>query len=145
MLGLNLLVRLGRLVSGPIIDTGVFPGSLYRHLALEAMEEDDYPGALSYLKWAGDPVLAQLLVLRLRLLAGRHRRQRRALEELLTPGLAPERRESCRELLDQENRALKLLQEYEERALKILRARSGVFCKAPPAPRPTTSARNAYT
>ena len=46
------------------------------------MEAEDFPGALNYLKWAEDPLLAQILVLRLRLLAARHRRQRQAILEL---------------------------------------------------------------
>ena len=84
MLGLNLLVRLGRRVlAGPVAGSGLLPASYYRHLALAAMEAEDFPGALDYLRWAEDPLLAQLLVLRLRLLADRHGRRRQVLSELL--------------------------------------------------------------
>ena len=84
MLGLSLLVRLGRrTLAGPLAGSGVLPASWYRHLALAAMEEEDYPGALDYLRWAEDPLLPQLLVLRLRLLADRHGRRRQVLSELL--------------------------------------------------------------
>ena len=76
MLGLGLLVRLGRQVlAGPVADSGMLPASYYRHLALEALEAEDFPGALRYLKWAADPLLAQIMVFRLRLLRARHRRQ----------------------------------------------------------------------
>ena len=63
MLGLGLLVRLGRQVlAGPVADSGVLPARYYRHLALAALEEEDFPGALRHLKWAADPLLAQILV-----------------------------------------------------------------------------------
>ena len=85
MLGAEfLLVRLGRRVlAGPVAGSGLLPASYYRHLALAAMEGEDFPGALDYLRWAEDPLLAQLLVLRLRLLADRHGRRRQVLSELL--------------------------------------------------------------
>jgi len=83
MLGVNLLVRLGRrALAGPLAASGLLPVAYYRHLALAAMEDEDFPGALQYLPWAADPLLAQILVLRLRLLAGQHRRQLEALTAL---------------------------------------------------------------
>ena len=76
-------MRLGRSVlKGPVTDAGLLPAKVYRHLVLEAMEAEDFPGALDYLQWAADPLLAQLLVLRLRLLAARHAKQRQAILEL---------------------------------------------------------------
>ncbi len=123
MLGLNLLMRLGRSVlKGPVTDAGLLPAKVYRHLVLEALEEEDFPGALDYLKWAADPVLAQLLVLRLRLLAAKHERQRQVLTDLLNNGLPEERQERCRTLLQAEDRALRLLGGYEERALAVMKA-----------------------
>ena len=131
-MGLSLLVRLGRRVlAGPVAGSGLLPASCYRHLALAAMEEEDFPGALDYLRWAEDPLLAQLLVLRLRLLADRHGRRRQVLSELLQEasgtGLACvfHRPEACapekyQALLLAEERALKLLRAYEARALVLL-------------------------
>jgi len=120
MLGLNLLVRAGRsLLAGPVADAGWLPTSYYRHLVLEALEEDDFPGALNYLQWTGAPLLAQLLILRLRLLAAEHQRQRETLQSLLANGLPEERREKCRALLNKQERALELLAEYEGRALRF--------------------------
>jgi len=121
MLGLNLLVRLGRMVlAGPIADSGLLPASYYRHLVLSAMEADDFPGALNYLKWAADPLLAQILVLRLRLLAAEHGRQRRILADWLDNGLSEDHRQQCQALLLAEDRAVRLLGEYETQALALL-------------------------
>jgi len=120
MLGLNLLVRAGRsLLAGPVADAGWLPAKYYRHLVLEALEEDDFPGALNYLQWTDDPLLAQLLILRLRLLAREHQQQCQTLQNLLANGLPEERREKCRVLLEKQERALELLTEYEGRARKF--------------------------
>jgi hypothetical protein len=121
MLGVNLLVRLGRtLFSGPLTDSGVLPASYYRHLALAAMEEENYPEALGYLKWAEDRLLIQVLILRLRLLAADYDRQRRSLEELLASPSPNGSREKCRALLAEEERALELLGKYEKAAQALL-------------------------
>ena len=126
MLGLNLLVRLGRQVlKGPVAAAGLLPASYYRHLVLEAVEAEDFPGALEYLQWAADPLLAQILVLRLRLLAGEHRRRLGAWQDLLAADPPRERREACQALISQESRALELLAGYEARALGYTAAGSG--------------------
>ena len=135
MLGLNLLLRLGRSVlKGPVTDAGLLPAKVYRHLALGALEAEDFTGALDSLKWAQDPLLAQILVLRLRLLAARHARQRRVLLELMEgnsgagfqsakdTGRRPVPLEQYRHLLTAEDQALKLLATYEARALSLLAA-----------------------
>ncbi len=135
MLGLNLLVRLGRQVlAGPVADSGVLPAGYYRHLAVAALEEEDFPGVLRHLTWAGDSLLAQIVVVRLRLLAARHRTQCQALQKMLGSELTPERRERCLALLAQEEKALELLEEYEGRALVLLSEfrRQGIN----PGPRP---------
>ena len=121
MLGLGLLVRLGRQVlAGPVADAGMLPASYYRHLVLAALEEEDFPGALRFLKWAGDPLLAQIIVFRLRLLAAHHRRQQAAVQDLLRSDLTAERREQCQTLLAEAAKALEFLQDYESRALAHL-------------------------
>ena len=121
MLVLGLLVRLGRQVlAGPVADSGVLPAGYYRHLVLAALEEEDFPGALRHLKWAGDPLLAEILVFRLRLLAARHRRQSEAIQDLLASASTPARREHYKILLAEEARALELLQDYEARAMAHL-------------------------
>ena len=121
MLGLGLLVRLGRQVlAGPVADSGVLPSGYYRHLALEALEAEDFPGALRYLKWAADPLLAQIMVFRLRLLSARHRRQSEAVQDLLDSESSPARREHYQTLLSEEARALEFLHDYEARAMAHL-------------------------
>lgn len=121
MLGLGLLVRLGRQVlAGPVADSGVLPAGYYRHLALEALEAEDFPGALRYLKWAADPLLAQIMVFRLRLLSARHRRQCSAIRDLSASESSAERREHYKALLIEETRAQELLQDYEARAMAHL-------------------------
>jgi len=124
VLGLGLLMRLGRqALAGPVADSGVLPAGYYRHLALAALEEEDFPGALRFLKWAGAPLLAQILVFRLRLLAARHRRQQEAVHDLLDSELTAARREQYEVLLAEEAQALELLTDYETRALAHLGGR----------------------
>jgi hypothetical protein len=121
MLGLGLLVRLGRQVlAGPVADSGMLPAGYSRHLALAALEEEDFPGALRYLKWAADPLLAQIMVFRLRLLSARHRRQSEAIRDFSASELSAELREHYKSLLIEETRALELLQDYEARAMAHL-------------------------
>jgi hypothetical protein len=120
VLGLGLLVRLGRQVlAGPVADSGVLPAGYYRHLTLAALEAEDFPGALRYLKWAADPLLAQIMVFRLRLLSARHRRQSEAVQDLLASESSAERREHYKTLLIEEIRAQELLSGYEAGALSL--------------------------
>jgi hypothetical protein len=121
MIGIGVLVALGRrFLAATLADTGMLPAGYYRHLALEALEEEDFPKALEWLPFAQDPVLTQLLVLRLRLLAARHDEQRQAVLELMHRDPPETLRERCQALLDQENRAMELLRSYEREALKLL-------------------------
>ncbi len=127
-------MRLGRSVlKGPVTDAGLLPAKVYRHLVLTAMEAEDFPEALNYLKWAADPLLAQILVLRLRLLAAKHGRQRQAILELLNTdsgagfqpapdtGWKPALPEKYQDLLRAEDKALGLLEDYEVKALTLLK------------------------
>jgi hypothetical protein len=127
LLGLGLLVRLGRQVlAGPVADSGALPVSFYRHLVLEALEEEDFADALHYLRWTQEPLLAQLIVLRLRLLATEHRRRLEAIREQLQSEASAPRRQKYQDLAAEERRALELLREYEDRALAHLgRVRPG--------------------
>jgi hypothetical protein len=122
MFGIGVLVALGRrLVAATLADTGLLPAAYYRHLALEALEEEDFPRVLQWLPYAHDPVLTQLLVLRLRLLAKQHEEQRRAILGLIDQNPPENLRERSLALLSQENRALELLANHESQALEILR------------------------
>jgi hypothetical protein len=122
MLGVGLLVRLGRsLLAGPVADSGLLPAGYYRHLALGALEEEDFSRALTYLRWAQDRVLTQVLILRLRLLAAQHRQQRQALEDILQTPLPSETAAKCRALMAQVDQALAILRNYETQALAELK------------------------
>ena len=126
MLGLGFLFGLGRrLLAGPVADSGLLPAGYYRHLTLAALEAEDFPEALHYLPWAEDPVLAQLLILRLRLLTVRHQQQRQALLYLLSQEPPEEQKEKYYTLLTQEDRALELLGQYEDQAWSFLRGGPG--------------------
>jgi hypothetical protein len=122
MFGVGILLGLGRrLVARTVAETGLLPAGYYRHLALEALEEEDFPRALEWLQHAQDPLLTQLLVLRLRLLAARHEKQRQAVLEFLEPPTADDLRRRSLALLEEERRAVGLLHHYERQALRLLK------------------------
>jgi hypothetical protein len=121
MFGLGILVGLGRrFLAGPVADSGLLPAGYYRHLALAALEEEDFPRTLDYLKWAEDPLLVQIFIFRLRLLKSRHREQSQSFESLLKQSLTGEQEGKIQALLTQEYRALELLERYEASALKLM-------------------------
>jgi hypothetical protein len=126
MLGINLLVRLGRrLLAGPLEESGLLPQGYYRHQALAALEEEDFPEVLRYLALAAPAappetrLVAQIAVLRLRLLEASHERRRQALLNLEdSSALSPEPHK-LQELLRHEDLALKLLGQYQAAALNL--------------------------
>ncbi|MFP3866932.1 MAG: hypothetical protein ACLFUU_02065 [Desulfobacteraceae bacterium] len=127
MLGLNLLFRLGRwLLAEPVEESGLMPKGYYRSRALAALEEDDFPESLRYLKLAGPPdrdavrLLGQLIILRVRLLKEQHQRHCQAVEELQQQNPLAAQPERCQELLIQEHQALALLERYELEARAYL-------------------------
>lgn len=110
-----------RLLAGPVANSGLLPAVWYRHLALAAMEEEDFPQALEYLKWAEDPLLVQILIFRLRLLQARHRETQETVRHLLKQTSGEGHWEKVRALAEQEDRALELLSRYEAEALEIVK------------------------
>ena len=127
MLGLNLLFRLGRwLLAEPVEESGLMPEGYYRSRALAALEEEDFPESLRYLKLAGPPdrdtvrLLGQLIILRLRLLKEQHQRRCQAVEELQQQSSQAAPPERYQELLEQEHQALDLLEGYEQQARAYL-------------------------
>lgn len=127
MLGVNLLFRLGRwLLAAPLADAGLLPESYYRSQALAALEADDFPESLRYLKLANHPdresirMIGQLIILRCRLLREQHQRRGQAVAQLLRQGtLSPPDR--YQELLAEEQKAVALLGRYEQEARAYLR------------------------
>jgi len=123
-------VRLGRtVIGGALAEAGLLPSWLYRHLALAALEEEDYPGALNYLQHAEDSILTQILIVRLRLLSTRHQRHRQALLELLQQNPSEEKRQKLQDILAQEEKALQLLKSYEAKGMIMLQAISPFAAK----------------
>ncbi len=114
-----------RFLAGPVADSGLLPAGYYRHLALAALEEEDFPRTLDYLKWAEDPLLVQIFIFRLRLLKFRHREQSQSFESLLKQSLTGEQEGKIQALLTQEYRALELLERYEASALKLMNGNAG--------------------
>jgi len=125
MFGVGILLGLGRrFLAGPLADSGLLPAGYYRHLALAAMADEDYPSALDYLKWAEDPLLTQIFIFRLRLLKSQHQEQLQTLEQWQNRSPSPEQLAKIQALLYQESLALKLLADYEARALKLINGRA---------------------
>lgn len=114
-----------RLLAGPVADSGFLPAGYYRHLALAALEEEDFPRTLEYLKWAEDPLLVQICIFRLRLLQSRHREQSQSFEGLLKQSLTGEQEDKIQALLAEEHRALELLERYEASALQMMNGNAG--------------------
>ncbi|MBW1991928.1 MAG: hypothetical protein JRI59_07420 [Deltaproteobacteria bacterium] len=113
------------MLAGPVASSGLLPAGYYRHLALAALEEEDFSRALDYLRWAQDPLLVQILVFRLRLLQFRHAQQQQALKQVLDHSpQAP--RPKIQSLLAQEERAVEVLAGLEVKALRLLRDQIGV-------------------
>jgi hypothetical protein len=121
MFGVGLLVGLGRrLVAQVAADTGLLPAGYYRHRVLAALEEEDFEAVLRYLPWAGDPVLTQVVILRLRLLRARHEQRREVCRQALGHAGTPPQQARLQEVLAAEARAAALLREYEGRAKGLL-------------------------
>jgi len=123
MFGVGILVGLGRRLAAAVAaDSGLLPASYYRHLVLAALEEEDFEAALRYLPWAEDPVLTQIVVLRLRLLKARHARRLEVCRETLAADTRPVPQERLQEVLAAEERAVALLSGYERQATALLTA-----------------------
>jgi hypothetical protein len=127
-LGVNLLFRVGRkLLAEPLEDTGLLPGKYYRSQALGALEENDFPECLRYLQMAETHrkaqarMVAQLLILRCRLLQEDHKRRVQSLEERLQQGNEPEKVHRYEQILIEERKAQQLLERYIREAQNLVK------------------------
>lgn len=121
MFGVGILVGLGRrLVNHLAADTGLLPAGYYRHRVLAALEEEDFEAVLRYLPWADDPVLIQVVILRLRLLQARHEKRQQACRRALENAATPAQQAHLRQVAAAEAQAAALLRAYEVRAKKLL-------------------------
>ena len=126
--GLNFLFRVGRKVlAEPLEDSGLLPGKYYRSQALAALTENDFPECLRYLKMAETHrkaqarMVAQLLILRCRMLLEDHKDRVKGLTDRLQ--LAMEADKQCRyeEILTEERKAVQLLERYIEEAQDLVK------------------------
>ena len=127
-LGVNLLFRMGRkFLAEPLEDTGLLPGKYYRSQALAALEENDFPECLRYLKMAQAHrkaqarMVAQLLILRCRMLLPGHYDRLRVLADRLQLEKETARRSRYQELFAAEQKAVRLLERYIREAQDLVK------------------------
>jgi hypothetical protein len=127
-LGVNLLFRVGRkLLAEPLEDSGLLPGKYYRSQALGALEENDFPECLRYLKMAQAHrkaqarMVAQLLILRCRMLQEDHKCRVQSLEARLPLETDPEKLCRYEQILTEEHKALQLLGRYVGEAQDLVK------------------------
>ena len=127
-LGVNLLFRVGRkLLAEPLEDSGLLPGKYYRSQALGALEENDFPECLRYLKMAETHrkaqarMVGQLLILRCRMLREDHQHRVQSLAERLRLEPDPETVRRYEQILTEEHKALQLLGRYVRAAQDLVK------------------------
>lgn len=124
--GLNLLFRVGRkMLAEPLEDSGLLPGKYYRSQALAALEDQDFPECLRYLRLA-EPhrkaktrMIAQVLILRCRLLRDEHQRQLIKLAELHRQEGDATKRRRYEEIQQAATQAIHLLNSYIREAQEL--------------------------
>lgn len=124
--GLNLLFRLGRhMLAAPLEDSGLLPGKYYRSQALAALEEQDFPACLRYLRVAKPHrkaktrMIAQLLILRCRLLRENHLARLEQVEQLQRHEGDAVKRQRYAEILQTEQKAVHFLESYIREAQEV--------------------------
>ncbi len=124
--GLNLLFRVGRkMLAEPLEDSGILPGKYYRSQALAALEEQDFPECLRYLRLAAPHrkakarMIAQILILRCRLLREAHQRQLAKLAALPRREGEGAKEQRYAEIRSAAEKAIHLLESYIREAQEI--------------------------
>jgi hypothetical protein len=142
-LGLNFLFRVGRKVlAEPLEDSGLLPGKYYRSQALAALTENDFLECLRYLKMAETHrkaqarMVAQLLILRCRMLRSDHNCRVQSLTDRLQRETAADKRRRYEEILTEERRAIQLLERYIREAQDLVQKPHNPNPSAPRALRP---------
>ncbi len=124
--GLNFLFRIGRrLLAAPLENSGLLPGKYYRSQALSALDEHDFPACLHYLRLA-DPqrqaktrMIAQVLILRCRLLREERQRQLAKVEALCHEASDPDKKQRYLDILLEEKKAIHYLESYIREAQEL--------------------------
>ena len=129
--GLNFLFRVGRKVlAAPLEDSGLLPGKYYRSQALDALTENDFPECLRYLKMAETHrktqarMVAQLLILRCRMLLADHKGRIRDLTDRLRLTTDADKQRRYEEILTEERKAVQLLERYIREAQDLVKKSS---------------------
>jgi hypothetical protein len=132
--GINLLFRVGRkLMVEPLEDSGLLPGKYYRSQALEALKENDFPESLRYLRMAETHrkaqarMVAQLLILRCRMLQEEHDGRIRSLEARLSLEMEPDKLNRYQQILHEEHKAVQLLGRYIREAQDLVKKPENPF------------------
>ena len=127
-LGVNMLFRVGRkLLAEPLEDSGLLPGKYYRSQALEALQENDFPECLRYLTMAETHrksqarMVAQLLILRCRMLLQDHEARLRILADRQRLETETDKLNRYRELVVEEQKAVRLLERYIREAQDLVK------------------------
>ena len=127
--GLNFLFRVVRKVlAEPLEDSGLLPGKYYRSQALAALTENDFPECLRYLKMAETHrktqarMVAQLLILRCRMLREDHLGRVQGLTDRLRLASAADKQRRYEEILIEERKAVQLLERYIREAQDLVKS-----------------------
>jgi hypothetical protein len=133
-LGVNFLFRLGRkILAEPLEDTGLLPGKYYRSQALAALQENDFPECLRYLMMAKTHrkaqarMVAQLLILRCRMLLEDHKGRVQGLTDRLLQETDDDKRRRYEEILNEERKAVHILERYIRDAQDLLKRPENPF------------------
>ena len=133
-----MLFRAGRkLLAEPLEDSGLLPGKYYRSQALAALEENDFPECLRYLKMAQAHrkaqarMVAQLLILRCRMLRQGHNDRLRVLADRLQLEKETEKLSRYQEILAEEQKAVRLLERYIREAQALVNKPKNPFSAFP--------------
>lgn len=126
--GLNFLFRVGRKVlAAPLEESGLLPGKYYRSQALDALTENDFPECLRYLKMAETHrkaqarMVAQLLILRCRMLREDHLARLQGLTDRLQSASDADKQRRYEEILTEERKAVQLLERYIREAQALVK------------------------
>jgi hypothetical protein len=127
-IGLNFLFRVGRkILAEPLEESGLFPGKYYRSQALAALTENDFPECLRYLRMAETHrkaqarMVAQLLILRCRMLREDHRSRIQSLIDRLQSATDADKHRRYEAILLEERRAVELLERYVREAQDLVK------------------------
>lgn len=126
--GLNFLFRVGRKVlAAPLEDSGLLPGKYYRSQALDTLADNDFPECLRYLKMAETHrkaqarMVAQLLILRCRMLREDHTGRIQGLTDRLRSATEADKQHRYEEILTEERKAVQLLECYIREAQDLVK------------------------